>query len=68
MLQDGVFDGCKHEPDVFCVSSTRKVRINDFVLVWIQFDKHLQDKFPGGLSVSLGSLERIKEMSLGKVF
>lgn len=53
-LQDGVLDGGEDEADVFRVCRASKVRIDDFVAVGIQVDKHLQDELPPRLSVSLG--------------
>lgn len=57
-LQDGILDSSEHESDVFCVSGAGEMRVNDFIGVWIQVDKHLQDEFSCSLSVPLGSLER----------
>lgn len=39
-LQDGVFDGCKDEPDVLRVGGARKVGVDDLVTIWIQVHKH----------------------------
>lgn len=54
-LQDGILDGGEDEADVFRVCRASKVRIDDFVTVRIQVDKHLQDELPPRLSVSLGA-------------
>lgn len=57
-LQDGVLDGGEDEADVFRVCRAGEVRIDDFVTVGIQVDKHLQDELCPRLSVSLGAWRR----------
>ena len=56
-LQDGVFDGCKDEADVLCVSGACEMGVDDLVTVWVQVHKHLQDELPTRLGVPLGTWE-----------
>lgn len=52
-LQDGVFDGCKDEADVLCVSGACEMGVDDFITVWVQVHKHLQDELTTCLGIPL---------------
>lgn len=54
-LQDGVFDGSEDEADVLGVRGAGEVGVDDLVAIRVQVHKHLQDKLPACLGISLGT-------------
>jgi len=56
-LQDVVFHRTEDKSNVVCVCGTCEVGVDDFVLVGIETDKHVQDEFFSCLDIPLGTWE-----------
>ena len=57
-MQDRVFDGGEHESYILGIRGAREMRIDDFVRIWVQVDKHFQDEFSGRFAITFGTLQR----------
>ena len=61
-LQDVVLHRAEDKSNIIRVCGTREVGVDDFILVWIETDKHVQDEFFSPLDVLLGTWQKKKRV------